>query len=229
MKVTAVELSGRSHEIHDLQPEFTVKILHEKVEQMMPPGCGKFCLVLESEIQPRILDIRDYGKTLQEVGIKDGAAIPVAQVSGQEIFEFVGEIGDEERNGAYSESIVRMTFTSDLNCLLIRQTHYRSLTGSFVWDICRGTYEMEGDEAVECKWESCFRRRRGGVERNGHFSIHDSGWTRKHKVPEAFKRVLLKGDTWKRRKAAFQEDQSILDIRLSGRNNCAEAIALMAL
>jgi len=227
MKVTVVELSGCTHEVSDLKPTDSVKDLYGKLELSMPPGSGRCCLVVED----RILTSTDHGKSLCSIGIVDGMTLPMVRISQSEVFEFTGDVGDEERAAAAAtaETVVRLSFTSDSTCLLIRQTHYRSFTGAFVWDICRGTYTVDAEDVAACSWDLCFRRRRAGVERNGSFGITDSGWIRRQKIPQSLKEIPLNKGDWKRKGAMFQEGDAILGIRLSGRNNCAEAITLMAL
>merc|ERR1711904_393545 len=101
----------------------------------------------------------------------------------------------------------------------------------FVWDICRGMYTQESKGVVNCNWHVGYRRRRGGVERSGCFSVQDSGWIQKdiQKIPQSLTKPDLNNGAWKAKEAVFQEGDAILDIKLRGRDNCAEAIALMAL
>merc|ERR1711939_1053895 len=108
------------------------------------------------------------GKSLQDVGIKHGMTLTLVRMSQTEIFELLDMVGDEsELNRADSQftTKVRVAFTSENTCILIRETHSRHITGSFTWDICRGNYGFseKGDLAV-CIWSQCYRRRRGGME-----------------------------------------------------------------
>merc|ERR1712183_101522 len=113
--------------------------------------------------------------------------------------------------------------------MLVRQTHTRHTTGAFTWDICSGKYTMKDDSLAACTWERCYRRRRGAVERGGLFSIHDSGWAKRAKIPELYKEVDIRSGPWTKETAMFQEGDHILGIKLGGRGNCAEAIDLLAL
>lgn len=234
IEVEVVEMSGRTHHISELKSTDTVRTLYSKVEASMASVAtatsnpsSKIGLVVED----RVLTCTDLDKELQSVGIGNRMMLPLVRVSHSEVFECLGDVGDEDQLGAHSTSktVVRLAFTSENTCLLIRQTYGRTFTGAFTWDICRGRYSMEGDNVAVCTWPECYRRRRAGVERAGSFGINDSGWIRRMKVPDSWKRITLNSGGWAMQAVMFQEGDGILGIKLFGRGTCAEALRLMAI
>lgn len=231
MEIFVVELSGRTHHLTDLKPSDTVKDLysHVHIAKQEDSAAGGYGVVAGDQI----LGLRDFSKELRSFGIKDGAMLTLVRVSQSEVYELDDRVGDEDETcAARSEcrTVVRFAFTSESTCILIRQTHAQFMTGTFIWDICRGACTLSDDgNTVDCIWDHCHRRRRGGIETRGSFSIHDSGWVRREKIPESWKRLQLSGGSWKRQMAIFQERDSILGVRLGGQGNCAEALQILAL
>lgn len=236
MKVSVVELSGQTHEVEDLKPTDSVGHFMDKISKIMPPG---YCNASASKpmfnlvLYERILTYSDHGKSLEFLGIKNGMALPIVRTSESEAFQFTGDVLDEDRAGQTAhETVVRLAFTSESTCLLVRQTHSRNMAGlgSFVWEICSGRCTSTDEATFSCTWVACYRRRRAAVERGGCFGVQDSGWSpiRPEKVHQ-FKEVTLNDGPWTKTGVIFQESDSILGIRLWGRDNCAEAVTLMAL
>merc|ERR1712228_94210 len=140
-----------------------------------------------------------------------------------EVFEFSGMVGDEAEGGHRDTTIntvVRVAFTGEDTCILVRQTYYRYTTGSYTWDICSGTYTTKESNVVACTWHCCYRRRRAVVERNGLCSLDDSGWIKRQRIPELYNEVNHCSEAWKKTTAMFQERDRILDIKLAGRGSC---------
>lgn len=229
MSVCVAEMSGRTHEITGLKSSDTVKDLYHKMKEVVYAGKDvKVNLVMEDNI----LTWRDHGKVLSAIGIKDGMLLYLVRNSASEVLEFTGEVGDEERKGDVQSTAVHVYFEDDSRCLLIRETYSKSVSGgSFVWDIYRGTYTQEGHAIVDCTWSVGYRRRRGGLDLSGCFTVQDSGWIQKEvqKIPQSLTKLELDKGAWKTKEVMFQEGDAILGVKLRGRETCAEAITLLAL
>lgn len=226
MEVSIVELSGRSFLITNLKPSDTVKTLYDKLLSFVDNGS------VAVVVDDRILNFNDMTKQLQDLGIKSGMTLPVVRMCRTDIYEFSGLVGDEDatvRQYMVGNTLVRVAFTSEATCMLVRETYIKHSTGSFTWDICRGTYSIREDNVAVCEWQDCYRRRRAAVERRGCFSLDDSGWHRRAKIPDMWKQLDLCGGSWAKQQATFQDRDKILGIRLSGRGNLAEAITLLAI
>mmetsp|Transcript_123545 Transcript_123545/g.218850 ORF Transcript_123545/g.218850 Transcript_123545/m.218850 type:complete len:239 (-) Transcript_123545:55-771(-) len=228
MDICVAEFSGRTHDITDLKPSHTVKQLYDKLEKTAEQGT-RMALVVGDQV----LNYRHLNMELRELGIRHGMTLALVRVCQSELFETSERVGDEDtlcQAGSEQSTVVRFAFTSDNTCILIRQTYAKFTTGTFIWDICRGTYTLaEEGNLVNCMWHQCHRRRRSAIEQSNGLSIIDSGWVRKEKVPQSWNQLKLSGGSWRRNVAMFQDRDGILGIRLGGPGNCAEAIQLLAL
>jgi hypothetical protein len=230
LTIYAVELSGRTHEISGLKSTDTVKDLYTAVNKVLEHTSNSsvdYSLVADDTI----LGIRDHLKALHSVGITHGTCLPLVRNAESEIFEFSGDIGDEPAQIQSAKNIARLCLIDDRRCVLIRETYTQGYTNAFVWDICFGTYIMDGQGNIDCTWEVKHRRRRSGLQCGGSFSILDSGWIAKENVPEALTKISLANGLWAIKTAKFQDESTstILGIKLRGRGVCAEALKLMAL
>merc|ERR1712007_257580 len=231
MEVVVAELSGRTHLITGLLPSDPVRLLLTKAQTSM--GIQEEVLgnaALGLVVGDSVLTQYELGKQLQSVGITDGLMVPVVRLQLLEVWEFAGNVGDEDFVDALttSRTLVRLAFISEERCMLVRETYARRMTGAFTWDICRGTYTIGEDNVATCRWEHCYRRRRTAVEHGHGFSIIDTDWTRRERIPEGWNQVKLQGGVWIKRLAKIHEGFSILGIRLSGRGTCSEALKLLA-
>jgi len=225
-EVVVAELSGASHRLIDLHPSDTVGELYAALEgaaELNPRGCA---LVVGEDI----LYEKEFGMQLQDVGIKSGMTLTLVQINAVEVFEFAGMVGDEDYvRGSTCNTVVRVAFTRGNTCVLVRQTYTRWQTGSYTWDICSGTFATKENNALECTWRQCYRRRRAGVARGNFTGMDDSGWNRLKKIPQVYREVNPASQEWSTRMTPFQERDEILGIRLAGFGSCAEAITLMGL
>jgi hypothetical protein len=94
----AVELSGRTNEIVGLKSTDTVKALYEHVKEILLRS-GDDCLSLV--VEDAALGVGDYSKTLESIGIGDGAHISLVRNTESEVFELTGDLGDAGANASH--------------------------------------------------------------------------------------------------------------------------------
>lgn len=226
MQVDVADLSGRTFSIANLQPSDTVSLLCRKVQEAVGKpllGTTSFSLVVEDSVLTNF----DLWKALQCAGVEHGMVLQIVRRSQQDVWENTSNVGDEQQlyPGLLSQTLVRFAALTEKKCLLIRQTSAKRLTGgSVTWDICRGTYTMREGSIAACAWELCYRRSRSGMQTGNSMCLLDSGWVRKHEVPECWNRIKLDAAVWASQQAFLHEGRRILGIKLFG---TAEAMELL--
>merc|ERR1712187_680173 len=89
----------------------------------------------------------------------------------------------------------------------------------------------EESNSIRCTWLHQFRIVREGIsEKEFLCRVHDSGWTKRSNMPDAWREIqLTQGSKWTKGEADLIVRFCVLGVRIEGRGSAEEALRILAL
>lgn len=201
---------------------------------------GNVCNPLGLVVGEHLLAAEDLNKQLIEVGIVSGATVTVVRLNNSLVYECLDDVDDAGGQYSSSESQVVVSFLGEtsllIRCTTTREWSFRneSFHVTQIYDVCRGTYDLEGDnkDVAVCTWDRCFRKVRSSrtVESAVKtFAADESAWVRRESLPAAWARIHTADGKWSVKHARIVDKNYILGVRICGRRDASDVVSLLSL